>query len=57
VLNAGLNLVLDLVLVRVLGLAGIALATSLVHLVIAVVFWIALRRRLLAQPVREPSAG
>jgi putative peptidoglycan lipid II flippase len=39
VLNASLNLVFDLVLVRVLGLKGIALATSLTHLVVAMVFW------------------
>ncbi|MGO9837702.1 MAG: lipid II flippase MurJ [Polyangiaceae bacterium] len=46
VLNASLNIVFDLVLVRVAGLRGIAFATSLVHLVIAVVFWHAMRRRL-----------
>jgi putative peptidoglycan lipid II flippase len=46
VLNASLNLTFDLILVRVAGLSGIALATSLVHAVIAVVFWRALRRKL-----------
>jgi putative peptidoglycan lipid II flippase len=46
VLNASLNVVFDLVLVRIAGLRGIAFATSLVHLVIAVVFWHAMRRRL-----------
>jgi putative peptidoglycan lipid II flippase len=46
VLNASLNLVLDLVLVRFTGLAGIALATSLVHAIVAVVFWRALRLKL-----------
>jgi putative peptidoglycan lipid II flippase len=46
VLNASLNLVLDLAFVGVLGLRGIALATTLVHLVVAVVFWVAMKRRL-----------
>jgi len=45
-LNAALNLALDLVLVRVAGLQGIACATSLVHLAIAAIFWQAMRRRL-----------
>jgi putative peptidoglycan lipid II flippase len=49
ILNASLNLVFDLLLVRVAALRGIAFATALVHLVIAVVFWSALRRR--------PAAG
>jgi len=44
-LNASLNLVLDLVLVRALGLKGIAFATSLVHALIAVIFWRAMRPR------------
>jgi putative peptidoglycan lipid II flippase len=47
-LNAGLNVVLDLALVRVAGLPGIALATSLVHAVVAVVFYRALAGRLAA---------
>jgi putative peptidoglycan lipid II flippase len=46
ILNASLNLGFDLLLVQFAGLRGIAFATSLVHLVIAVVFWRALRRRL-----------
>jgi putative peptidoglycan lipid II flippase len=48
ILNAATNLVFDLLFVRVAGLQGIAFATSLVHVVIAVVFWLALRRRLAA---------
>jgi putative peptidoglycan lipid II flippase len=48
-LNASCNAVLDLALVGRLGLAGIALATSVTYIVVAVVFWIrlmkALRRR------------
>jgi putative peptidoglycan lipid II flippase len=39
VLNAALNLVLDFALVRWLGLEGIALATSLVHTIVAIVFF------------------
>jgi putative peptidoglycan lipid II flippase len=42
IVNAGANLLLDAALVKPFGLAGIALATSLVHLVIAVLFWTSL---------------
>jgi putative peptidoglycan lipid II flippase len=42
VLNAALNLVLDFALVRFLGLEGIALATSLVHTIVAIVFYVRL---------------
>ena len=49
ILNAAINLVFDLLFVRVAGLQGIAFATSLVHVVIAGVFWLALRRRLAAR--------
>jgi len=45
-LNAGSNVVLNIVLLRYLGLEGIALSTSIVHLVVAIVFWIQLERRL-----------
>ncbi len=38
-LNAGLNALLDVVFLRIMGLEGIALATSLMHLAVAVVFW------------------
>jgi putative peptidoglycan lipid II flippase len=54
--NAGVNLALDLVLGRVLGLGGIALATSLVNVVVAGVFWLrfvrCLRRRAVPQRQR-----
>ncbi len=43
-LNAGLNIVFDVVFARIAGLEGIAFATAAMHLVVAVVFWIALRR-------------
>jgi putative peptidoglycan lipid II flippase len=53
-LNATLNLGLDAALVGPLGLRGIALATSITHAVVAVVFWWRLRPLLAA---RHPSAG
>lgn len=42
VINASLNLVLDLILVRPLGLPGVALATSLVHAAMAALMFRAL---------------
>jgi putative peptidoglycan lipid II flippase len=39
VLNSLLNLVLNAILVRVLGLGGISLATSITYVVVAAVFW------------------
>ena len=50
-LNAGLNLVLNALLIAPLGLAGIALATSLTNSVVAAVFWWRLR------PVLGASGG
>jgi putative peptidoglycan lipid II flippase len=44
VLNSTLNAVFNLLLVRSLGLAGIALSTSLTYVVVAVVFWVRLPR-------------
>jgi len=46
VLNAVSNLVLDVALVRPLGLRGVALATSITHAVVALAFWWRLRPRL-----------
>jgi putative peptidoglycan lipid II flippase len=43
-LNSTLNAVFNLALVRSLGLAGIALSTTLTYVVVAVVFWIRLPR-------------
>ncbi len=43
-LNSTLNAVFNLALVRPLGLAGIALSTTLTYVVVAVVFWIRLPR-------------
>lgn len=45
-LNAGLNLVFDIVLAKAIGLEGIALATSCVHTAIALVFLIRFEARL-----------
>jgi putative peptidoglycan lipid II flippase len=43
-LNAGCNLALNALLVWPLGLAGIALGTSITSLIVAIVFWVRLRR-------------
>lgn len=48
VFNAGANLVLNIVLSHWLGLAGIALATSAVNVVVAWLFWVRLGHRLRA---------
>ena len=47
VLNAGLNVTLNLILVRHLGVEGIARSTSLVHTAIAIAFWIAFQKKIL----------
>ncbi len=44
--NATSNAVLNVVLLRAIGLEGIALATSITHLLVAVVFWFKLKQRL-----------
>jgi putative peptidoglycan lipid II flippase len=49
VLNAGCNAVLNLVFVARLGLAGIALSTSVTYAIVAAVFWIRLPRALPVQ--------
>lgn len=45
ILNASMNVGLNLVLIGPLGLRGIALATSGVHTLVAIVFWILFERR------------
>jgi putative peptidoglycan lipid II flippase len=45
-LNAALNAGFDVLFLRFFGLRGIALSTSMMNLVIAIVFWALLRRRL-----------
>ncbi|MBX3207886.1 MAG: hypothetical protein KF764_22765 [Labilithrix sp.] len=46
ILNAGTNIAGNLVLVRVLGLEGLALSTSTVQLVVAIIFWFRFQKRL-----------
>ena len=48
ILNAGCNAAFNIVLLKVMGLPGIALSTSLVQLAVAVVFWFRFERRLRA---------
>jgi putative peptidoglycan lipid II flippase len=61
-LNAGSNVAFNLVLVKPLGLAGLALGTSCVHTLVAVVFWFRFEARLAemraaaAVPVRLSEA-
>jgi peptidoglycan biosynthesis protein MviN/MurJ (putative lipid II flippase) len=45
-LNAGANVLFNVVFLRTLGLEGLALSTSLVQLFVAVVFWWRLQPRL-----------
>jgi peptidoglycan biosynthesis protein MviN/MurJ (putative lipid II flippase) len=45
ILNSVCNLVLNVALVGPMGLAGIALSTSLTYVVVAVVFWARLPSR------------
>lgn len=56
-LNAGSNLLLTVGLYRVLGLEGIALATSCVHTAVAVVFWIRFESRLGALHAAAPGSA
>jgi putative peptidoglycan lipid II flippase len=55
ILNASTNVAGNLILVRVLGLEGIALSTSVVQLAIAIVFWFRFEARLEALRVVTPS--
>jgi putative peptidoglycan lipid II flippase len=45
-LNATLNALLNLILLRLLGLPGLALSTSCVNAIIALVLWLMLRKKL-----------
>jgi putative peptidoglycan lipid II flippase len=56
VLNAALNGALDVVLMPVLGLEGLALSTSCTHAIVAVVFAVRLDSRLTASAARSPIA-
>jgi putative peptidoglycan lipid II flippase len=44
--NAGANVLFNVILAPILGLEGLALSTSLVHLSVAIVFWFRLEARL-----------
>jgi putative peptidoglycan lipid II flippase len=55
VLNASLNVILNGILSRPLGLEGIALSTSIVALVVAIVFWY--RLRALVPAAMSPAAS
>lgn len=46
ILNATTNALLNVILLKVIGLEGLALSTSLMHMVIAVVFWFRFEKRL-----------
>ncbi len=54
-LNAGCNAVFNVILLKLMGLEGIALSTSCVHLAIAVIFWFQFESRL--KKVRAMPAG
>ena len=45
-LNAGFNLVFDVIFFKWIGLRGIALSTSMMQLAIAIVFWVRLKKPL-----------
>jgi len=56
-LGVVLNFVLDYALMQILGVAGIALATSLVYLVLCGFLFVMLRRRLALAEGGSPSSG
>jgi len=56
ILNASLNLIFDVVLVKAMGLRGLALSTSLTHLVVAMVFWYRLDLGVARRPASDTIA-
>ena len=56
IINVALNLFFDVVLMRTMGLRGLALSTSLTHLAVAVVFWFRLEAALRAPAPAAPAA-
>lgn len=56
IFNASSNAVLNIVLLKAIGLEGIALATSITHLLVAIVFWFMLEKRLREVPREPPPA-
>ena len=57
IINATSNAVLNLALLRPLGLEGLALATSIVSLAIAVIFWFRFQARLASLRAATPGAA
>lgn len=57
VMNASANVVFNLLMLRVLGLEGLALATSCVQLAIAVLFWFRFDARLRALRAEVPASA
>jgi putative peptidoglycan lipid II flippase len=55
-LNAGCNAAFNLLLLKLMGLEGIALSTSCVHLAIAVIFWFQFEARLKKVQSLPPEA-
>jgi putative peptidoglycan lipid II flippase len=56
-LNAGCNAALNVLLLKLLGLEGIALSTSCVHLAIAVIFWFQFESRLKKVRAMPPESA
>ncbi|HSO38942.1 MAG TPA: lipid II flippase MurJ [Labilithrix sp.] len=54
-LNAGCNAAFNVLLLKLMGLEGIALSTSCVHLAIAVIFWFQFETRLKAVRAMPPE--
>lgn len=57
IFNASSNAVLNIVFLKLLGLEGIALATSVTHLMVAIVFWFKLGQRLARGEAPSEAAG
>ena len=57
IFNAGCNVVFNVILLKLLGLEGIALSTSCVQLAVAIVFWFQLESRLRVVQTIPPEAA
>jgi putative peptidoglycan lipid II flippase len=57
ILNAGCNAIFNVIMLRFLGLEGIALSTSCVQLAVALVFWFLFEKRLAAVQRLAPEAA
>lgn len=56
ILNASLNLIFDVVLLKAIGLRGLALSTSLTHAIVAIVFYVRLESVLRGTPSARVTA-